>query len=221
MKKQVSHLRFLFPLLMCLLSSNLGAQTALTWDQVKDRFASGNPTLKAAKANIDESRVAEITAYLRPNPDFSLSVDGTQLTPHLGVYRPFAGTQMSPAVSYLHEREQKREQHIHQPLRKHRTQARKFRYESQPVIEQLERHDEITGQEQRDDAGKQPRLIAHGQEPPPALQRVDAHEQPQRRGCRFGRVETFGHRGKSSRKCLFVQRHCERSADSLSALLSR
>jgi len=109
MKKQVSHLRFLFPLLMCLLSSNLGAQTALTWDQVKDRFASGNPTLKAAKANIDESRVAEITAYLRPNPDFSLSVDGTQLTPHLGVYRPFAGTQMSPAVSYLHEREQKRE----------------------------------------------------------------------------------------------------------------
>jgi cobalt-zinc-cadmium efflux system outer membrane protein len=94
---------------MVFLASHLSAQTALTWDQVKDRFASGNPTLKAAKANIDESRAAEITAYLRPNPDFSLSADGTQLTPYQGVYRPFAGTQVSPAISYLHEREQKRE----------------------------------------------------------------------------------------------------------------
>ena len=85
------------------------AQTAFTWGQVKDKFAAGNPTLKAAKANIDESRAAEITAYLRPNPDFSLSADGTQLTRYLGVYRPFAGTQVSPAISYLHERERKRE----------------------------------------------------------------------------------------------------------------
>lgn len=85
------------------------AQTVFTWEQVKEKFASSNPTLKAARANIDESRAAEITAYLRPNPDFSLSADGTQLTPYLGVYRPFAGTQISPAISYLHEREQKRE----------------------------------------------------------------------------------------------------------------
>jgi len=92
-----------------LLPVGASAQTALTWDQVKDKFAAGNPTLKAAKANIDESRAAEITAYLRPNPDMSFSVDGTQLTPYLGVYRPFAGTQMSPGISYLHEREQKRE----------------------------------------------------------------------------------------------------------------
>jgi cobalt-zinc-cadmium efflux system outer membrane protein len=94
---------------MVLLASNLSAQTAFTWEQVKDKFAAGNPTLKAAKANIDESRAAEITAYLRPNPDFSLSADGTQLTPYQGVYRPFAGTQISPSISYLHEREQKRE----------------------------------------------------------------------------------------------------------------
>src|ERR1019366_4361357 len=97
-------------------------------------------------------------------------------------------------VAQQQQREQKCEQHIHQPLRKHRTQAWKFRYESQPVIEQPERHDEITGQEQRDDAGKQPRLIASGQKPPPALKRVDAHEQPQRRGYRFG--FRFGHRMK-------------------------
>jgi cobalt-zinc-cadmium efflux system outer membrane protein len=87
----------------------LSAQTALTWQQVKERFATGNPTLKAAQLNIDESRAAEITAYLRPNPDFSLAADGTQLTPYLGIYRPFAGTQITPAISYLHEREQKRE----------------------------------------------------------------------------------------------------------------
>ena len=91
------------------LASNLFAQTALTWQEIKDRFASGNPTLKAVQLNIEESRAAEITAYLRPNPDFGLAADGTQLTPYRGVYRPFAGTQISPSVSYLRERQQKRE----------------------------------------------------------------------------------------------------------------
>ena len=32
--------------------------------------------MKAAQLNIDESRAAEITAYLRPNPDFSLTALG-------------------------------------------------------------------------------------------------------------------------------------------------
>jgi cobalt-zinc-cadmium efflux system outer membrane protein len=87
----------------------LSAQTALSWQQIKDKFEAANPTLKAAQFNVDESRAAEITAYLRPNPDFTFSVDGTQLTPYEGVYRPFAGTQFSPAISYLHERQHKRE----------------------------------------------------------------------------------------------------------------
>jgi cobalt-zinc-cadmium efflux system outer membrane protein len=76
---------------------------------VKERFEAQNPGLKAARASIDESRATEITAYLRPNPGFAFSADGTQLTPYLGVYRPFAGTQFSPSVSYLHERQHKRE----------------------------------------------------------------------------------------------------------------
>ncbi len=80
-----------------------------TWQQLLDKFEGANPTLRAGKLNIDESRAAEITAYLRPNPDFSLSTDGTQLARYDGVYRPFSGTQFSPAISYLHEREQKRE----------------------------------------------------------------------------------------------------------------
>ncbi len=92
-----------------LLSTTLFAQTALTWSQVKEQFEASNPTLKAAQLNIDESRAAEITAFLRPNPDFSFTADGTQLTPYHGVYQPFTGTQFSPSISYLHERDHKRE----------------------------------------------------------------------------------------------------------------
>lgn len=89
--------------------ATLPAQTAFTWEQVKTKFEMVNPTLKAAQLNIDESRAEEITAYLRPNPDFTFSLDGTQLTPYQGVWRPFTGTQESPSFSYLHEREHKRE----------------------------------------------------------------------------------------------------------------
>jgi len=89
--------------------ATLSAQTAFSWQQIKDKFEAANPTLRAAQLNVDESRAAEITAYLRPNPDFTFSADGTQLTPYEGVYRPFTGTQFSPAISYLHERQHKRE----------------------------------------------------------------------------------------------------------------
>jgi cobalt-zinc-cadmium efflux system outer membrane protein len=85
------------------------AQTVYTWQQLKDKFEANNPSLRAAQLNIDESRAAEITAYLRPNPDADLSTDGTQLSRYQGVWRPFAGTQYAPGISYLHEREHKRE----------------------------------------------------------------------------------------------------------------
>ena len=96
------------------LHHNLFAQT-LTWQQVLEKFEWTNPTLQAAQLSIDEARAAEITAYLRPNPDFTLSTDGTQLTPYSpspGIeptWRPFTGTQISPSISYLHERQHKRE----------------------------------------------------------------------------------------------------------------
>jgi outer membrane protein, heavy metal efflux system len=85
------------------------SQTPLTWQQIVQKFEATNPTMKANQLNIDESRAAEVTAYLRPNPDFGLAADGTQLTRYNGVWRPFAGTQISPSFSYLHEREHKRE----------------------------------------------------------------------------------------------------------------
>jgi len=65
--------------------------------------------LKAAQLNIDESRAAEITAYLRPNPDFTISADGFQISRNMGVWRPFSGVVETPGISYLHEREHKRE----------------------------------------------------------------------------------------------------------------
>jgi cobalt-zinc-cadmium efflux system outer membrane protein len=82
---------------------------AWTWEQVKDRFELNNPTLLADKLSIDESRAQEITAFLRPNPQLSLSIDGTQITPEKGIWRPFAGTYETPGISFLQERQHKRQ----------------------------------------------------------------------------------------------------------------
>ena len=85
------------------------AQQGLTWEQVKAKFEAANPTLKADALAVDEMKAAEITAFLRPNPQVSLSTDGTQVARYQGVWRPFSGTQFSPSLSYLHERQNKRE----------------------------------------------------------------------------------------------------------------
>jgi outer membrane protein, heavy metal efflux system len=87
----------------------LWAQHAFTWPELRNKLLSANPNLLAGQLNIDEFRANEVTAYLRPNPDFTLSTDGTQIAPNSGIWRPFAGTQFSTGVSYLHEREHKRE----------------------------------------------------------------------------------------------------------------
>ncbi len=84
-------------------------QVPLTWEQVRERFEQHNPTLLADKVNVDESKAQEITAYLRPNPTFTLLADGTQIAPYHGIWRPLAGTDISTSFSYLHERERKRE----------------------------------------------------------------------------------------------------------------
>ena len=95
---------------LLLLSTQLApAQSSLTWDQVKAKFIADNPALRADADNVDEMKAEEITAYLRPNPQFTLSVDGNQAWPHNGVWTPFKGTTEQPNFSYLHEREHKRE----------------------------------------------------------------------------------------------------------------
>ena len=85
------------------------AQQGLTWDQVKAKFEAVNPALKADALGVDEMQAEEVTAYLRPNPQFTLSADGTQIAPHNGVWQPLSGTDVSPNLSYLHERDHKRE----------------------------------------------------------------------------------------------------------------
>jgi outer membrane protein, heavy metal efflux system len=95
---------------LCLLSPPTAtAQQGLTWDQVKAKFEASNPALKADALGVDEMRAEEITAFLRPNPQYTLLTDGTQLLPHNGVWQPLAGTEIQNGVSYLHERDHKRE----------------------------------------------------------------------------------------------------------------
>jgi outer membrane protein, heavy metal efflux system len=96
-------------IVMVLTSFPLSAQTALTWDQVKDKFSAANPTLKADEDNVEEMKAEEITAYLRPNPQFGVTADGTQIAPNNGAWTPLSGTFIVPSVSYLHERDHKRE----------------------------------------------------------------------------------------------------------------
>jgi cobalt-zinc-cadmium efflux system outer membrane protein len=85
------------------------AQQALTWEQVKAKFEAVSPVLKADAATVDEMKAEEMTAFLRPNPQFSLLADGTQIAPHDGAFTPFRGTYEEPSLSYLHERDHKRE----------------------------------------------------------------------------------------------------------------
>ena len=97
-------------MLLVLLRPGAEAQVkSLTWEQVRERFETSNPTLLAGRLNVDESKAQEITAFLRPNPTFTVSADGTQIVPHKGVWQPLTGTFESPSISYLHERQHKRE----------------------------------------------------------------------------------------------------------------
>jgi outer membrane protein, heavy metal efflux system len=92
------------------LAPGLLAQKTLTWQEIKEKFESANLALQAAQIGIGESRAQETTAYLRPNPDFTATLD--QINPFTNNpdrYQPFA--QALPFISgtYLHERGHKRE----------------------------------------------------------------------------------------------------------------
>jgi cobalt-zinc-cadmium efflux system outer membrane protein len=87
----------------------LHAQPTFTWEQVKNKFESTNPTLKADAINVQEMSAEEITADLRPNPSLAVSEDGTQIAPNQGVWKPLSGVQVQASLSYLHERDHKRD----------------------------------------------------------------------------------------------------------------
>jgi cobalt-zinc-cadmium efflux system outer membrane protein len=93
------------------LSEESFAQQPLTWREVRAKFEAVNPTLRAARIGIDESRAQEITAYLRPNPTFTFSVD--QFYPGrilpLGQNGAFQDSIQVSSIGYLIERMNKRE----------------------------------------------------------------------------------------------------------------
>jgi outer membrane protein, heavy metal efflux system len=82
------------------------AQTAFTWQQIRARFEATNPTLQADQIGIDESRANETTAFLRPNPQLSMTADQIGRNDQ---GRPFADMITVFSVGYLHERQHKRE----------------------------------------------------------------------------------------------------------------
>ncbi len=95
---------------------NAFSQKAFTWQEIREKFETTNPTLQASQIGIRESRAQEITAYLRPNPDVTGLIDqinpfSTQPSPSGGgdAYRPFAFAFPLGSISYLHERQHKRE----------------------------------------------------------------------------------------------------------------
>jgi cobalt-zinc-cadmium efflux system outer membrane protein len=104
----LSRLSLVIPLIAGLAGTAL-SQQVLTWQQVRDRFEAANPSLQAGRIGVDESRATEITAHLRPNPNLGLTVD--QINPfNGGPPHSTAGSLLTvAAVSYLHERQRKRE----------------------------------------------------------------------------------------------------------------
>lgn len=93
---------------MLAVSAGVSAAQTLSWQQVRDQFEANNPALRAAQLGVDEARAQEITAFLRPNPTVTATLD--QFNPFWpDPYRPLG--ELLPLVSagYLHERENKRE----------------------------------------------------------------------------------------------------------------
>ena len=76
-------------------ASGVFAQKTLTWEDAKREFEAANPTLRAGRIGIQESRADEVTAYLRPNPDLTVGVD--QVNPFNGnPYRPLTDVRWRP-----------------------------------------------------------------------------------------------------------------------------
>jgi outer membrane protein, heavy metal efflux system len=93
----------------------LQAQKVLTWEQAKQQFAAANPVLEAGRIGIQESKSQETTAFLKPNPNLTAGIDQfnpfTSYTSTAGnqVYRPTGNLLPLVSVSYLYERQHKRD----------------------------------------------------------------------------------------------------------------
>src|SRR5215471_3288741 len=78
-------LLFIVGVIASLSTVSRAQQPSFTWEQLRDKFLSANPTLRAQAQSIESNRADEITASLRPNPTFQN--DTTSAT--LGIYQEF------------------------------------------------------------------------------------------------------------------------------------
>lgn len=88
------------------IQASASAQTPLTWPQVRARFQARSPTLLAGRIGVDEARAGEVSAFLRPNPQWTLAFDQIGNTTEGNA---FSASTLGMTLSYLHERDQKRE----------------------------------------------------------------------------------------------------------------
>jgi cobalt-zinc-cadmium efflux system outer membrane protein len=82
------------------------AQTSLTWPDVRSRFQAVNPALVAGRIGVDEARAGEVTAFLRPNPQWTMTFDQIGNTTEGNA---FSAATLGTSFSYLYERDGKRE----------------------------------------------------------------------------------------------------------------
>src|SRR5271156_4297474 len=81
---------------------------ALTWEELRAKFEAANPSLRAGQIGIEEAKAQEITAYLRPNPNFNALLDQVDVF-STNPSQPLALSQPVGSLTYLHERDHKRE----------------------------------------------------------------------------------------------------------------
>lgn len=90
------HLLGLFTMI-CVITGQSYAQAVLSWQDIRGRFEANNRIMQAARVSVDQSRALEITAGLRPNPNFTASID--QARP----WKPWSGgaayTDATPVAS--------------------------------------------------------------------------------------------------------------------------
>jgi cobalt-zinc-cadmium efflux system outer membrane protein len=84
------------------------AQHALSWSEVRERFERNNQQLLASRLTIEEARANEVTAGLRPNPQFNGVFDQFHIL-NPNPLQPFGNSQLTPSVSQLFERQHKRD----------------------------------------------------------------------------------------------------------------
>ena len=97
-----------FLLVRLTFAQTAGPQETLTWQEAETKFRANNPTLLAGRANIDEAKADEITAYLRPNPNLNFTLDDLGIFSY-SPFQPTANAILAGSLDYLHERRHKRE----------------------------------------------------------------------------------------------------------------